>query len=50
MVGGSVFWFPVFGLWAQFRGWDSVLGERPGMSVVVETEVDESPEVDGGNP
>jgi hypothetical protein len=34
------FWVRVVGLFAGVSGWDSVLGDCPGVSVVVEAEVD----------
>lgn len=34
------FWSPVPGLLAAVEGWDSVLGDCPGVPVVVETQVD----------
>ena len=50
MFGGSVFSGFRFGVLAAVRSWDSVLGDCPGVSVVVEAQVDEPPEVDGGDP
>lgn len=44
------FWFRAFGLWVVVWGWESVLGDCPDVSVVVETQVDEPPKVDGGDP
>ena len=43
------FWVPILGLLAAVRGWDSVLGDGPGVSVVVEAQVDKPSKVDGGD-
>lgn len=50
MFGESVFLGSVLGLSVSVGDWDSVSGDCPGVSVVVEAQVDEPPKVDRGDP